>query len=156
MKKISLLNITMMLGLTVYAQDFNNYLEVSREVLKTEKKALIAEVMQFSSEESQAFWPLYNEYEQRKYEVNTRYFNLIQQFAENYENMSDEVAVDIINRFSGIEMELAKLKSTYAKKFQKILTPQKTIRYLQAENKIKALIDAELALQIPLLDEIED
>lgn len=156
MKKISLLLITIVLGSTVYAQDFNNYLEVSREVLKTEKKALIAEVMQFSSEESQVFWPLYNEYEQKKYEVNTRYFNLIQQFAENYENMSDEVAVDIINKFLGIEMELAKLKSTYAKKFQKILTPQKTIRYIQAENKIKALIDAELALQIPFLEEIED
>ena len=156
MKKISLLFITMVLGFTVYAQDFNNYLEVSREVLKTEKKALIAEVMQFSSEESQVFWPLYNEYEQKKYEVNTRYFNLIQQFAENYESMSDEVARDIINKFLGIEMELAKLKSTYAKKFQKILTPQKTIRYIQAENKIKALIDAELALQIPFLEEIED
>jgi len=156
MKRITVLLITFVLGFTVNAQDFNDYLEVSREVLKTEKKALIAEVMQFTSEESQAFWPLYNEYEQKKYEINTRYFNMVQKFADNYEKMSDEVAVEVINEFIGIEQALVKLEKSYAKKFQKILTPQKTIRYLQAENKIKALIDAEMALQIPLLEELED
>jgi cell fate (sporulation/competence/biofilm development) regulator YlbF (YheA/YmcA/DUF963 family) len=156
MKKISILLITLVLGFTVNAQDFNDYLEVSREVLKTEKKALIAEVMQFSAEESQAFWPLYNEYEQKKYTVNTRYFNMAQKFADNYEEMSDEIAVEIINEALGVRLELVKLQKSYAKKFQKILSPQKTIRYIQAENKIKALIDAEMALQIPLLDEIED
>ena len=156
MKKISILLITLVLGFTVNAQDFNDYLEVSREVLKTEKKALIAEVMQFSAEESQAFWPLYNEYEQKKFVINTRYFNLVQKFADNFEKMSNEMATEVINESIGIELELVKLEKSYAKKFQKILTPQKTIRYLQAENKIKALIDAEMALQIPLLDEIED
>jgi hypothetical protein len=71
MKKLNLLLIALVLGITVNAQDFNDYLEVSREVLKTEKKALIADLMQFSSEESQAFWPVYNEYEDAKYKVNT-------------------------------------------------------------------------------------
>lgn len=156
MKKLNLLFVTLIMGFAVNAQDFNDYLEVSREVLKTEKKALIAELMQFTSEESQAFWPLYNEYEQKKYTINTKYFNLIEKFAENYENMSDEVAAEVIKESIAIDMELLKLEKAYAKKFQKILTPQKTIRYLQAENKIKAMIDAELALQIPFLEEIED
>jgi hypothetical protein len=156
MKKLNLLFLALVLGFTVNAQDFNDYLEVSREVLKTEKKALIAEVMQFTSEESQAFWPLYNEYEQKKYTVNSKYFKLVEKFADNFGKMSDEVALDVINESIAIDMELVKLEKAYAKKFQKILSPQKTIRYLQAENKIKALIDAELALQIPLLEEIED
>ena len=156
MKKLNLLLIALVLGITVNAQDFNDYLEVSREVLKTEKKALIADLMQFSSEESQAFWPVYNEYEDKKYVVNTKYFNLVQKFADNFENMSAEVASEVISEFLGIEMELIKLEKSYAKKFQKILTPQRTLKYLQAENKIKAMIDAEMALQIPFLDEIED
>ena len=53
-------------------------------------------------------------------------------------------------------MELLKLEKSHAKKFTKILSPQKALRYLQAENKIGALIDAELALEIPLLESIED
>lgn len=156
MKKLNLLLIALVLGITVNAQDFNDYLEVSREVLKTEKKALIADLMKFTSEESQAFWPIYNEYEDKKYTVNTRYFNLIQKFADNFETMSAEVATEVINESLSLDLELLKLKKTYAKKFMKILTPQRTLTYLQAENKIKAMIDAELALQIPLLDQIED
>jgi hypothetical protein len=156
MKNTTIFLIAIVLSVTVYAQDFNDYLEVSREVLKTEKKALIAGVMKFTPEESQAFWPLYNEYEQKKYIVNTRYFTLIQIFADNYGRMSDEIATEIINESIEVRMELVKLQKVYAKKFQKILTPQKTIRYLQAENKIRALIDAELALEIPLLEELED
>lgn len=156
MKKLNLLLIALVLSITVNAQDFNDYLEVSREVLKTEKKALIADLMKFTSEESQAFWPIYNEYEDKKYTVNTRYFNLIQKFADNFETMSAEVATEVINESLSLDLELLKLKKTYAKKFMKILTPQRTLTYLQAENKIKAMIDAELALQIPLLDQIED
>lgn len=156
MKKIAVFLLTLVIGVSVHAQDFNDYLEVSREVLKTEKKALIADLMQFTGEESQVFWPLYNEFEQKKYEVNTRYFNLIQKFADNFSNMSDEAAVEIINESNSIQTELIKLKKAYSKKFLKILSPQKTIRYLQAENKIEALIDAEMALEIPILEEIED
>lgn len=156
MKKLNLFVIALVFGLSVNAQDFNDYLEVSREVLKTEKKALIADLMRFSSEESQLFWPLYNEYEQKKYEVNTRYFNLIQKFADNFESITGDLAIEVINESLSIEQELIKLEKSYSKKFLKILPPRRVLKYLQAENKIKALIDAEMALQIPLLDEIED
>ena len=156
MKKATLLLITMILGVTVYAQGFNDYLEVSRQVLKTEKKALIAEVMQLTDEESTVFWPIYNEYEAKKYEVNTVYFRLVQDYADNFENMKGEKATEIYKQVLDIEMQLIKLEKSYAKKFAKVITPQKTFRYLQAENKIKAMIDAEMALQIPLLEAIED
>jgi len=156
MKKATLLLITMILGVTVYAQEFNDYLEVSRQVLKTEKKALIAEVMQLTSEESTAFWPIYNEYEAKKYEVNTVYFKMVQEFSDNFDTMKGEKATEIYKQVLDVEMQLLKLEKTYAKKFAKVLTPQKTFRYLQAENKIKAMIDAEMALQIPLLEAIED
>ncbi len=156
MKRLNLLVIVILMSLSAQAQDFNDYLEVSREVLKTEKKALIADLMQFSTEESQVFWPLYNEFEEKKYVVNTRYFNLVQKFADNFENMSEEVATEVINESMSIDMEMIKLEKAYAKKFMKILTPKRALKYLQAENKIKTLIDAEMALQIPFLDEIED
>ena len=156
MKKATLLLITMVLGISVYAQGFNDYLEVSRQVLKTEKKALIAEVMELTSEESPAFWPIYNEYEAKKYEVNTVYFKMILEFADNFETMKGEKATEIYKQVLDVKMQLLKLEKTYAKKFAKVLTPQKTLRYLQAENKIRAMIDAEMALQIPFLETIED
>jgi hypothetical protein len=156
MKKYCILITLIWLSIQVNAQQLNDYMEVSREVLKTEKKAIIAELMQLTEEESGAFWPLYNEYQNKLYEVGTKRINLIMDFAENFDNMPDEKASEIIKTSQSIDMELLKLDKTYAKKFMKILTPQKALRYLQAENKIKNLINAELALEIPLLDSIED
>lgn len=154
MKKIFTLTAAIMIGFGSFAQDANDYLEISRDVLKTEKKAMIAEVMQLTESESPAFWPLYNEFDQKKYDLNTQYLNLIREFADNYGNMSGEVATNLMNGVNKYKMDMLKLEKAYMKKFSKILTAQKTLRYFQAENKIRALIDAELALEIPLLDEL--
>lgn len=50
-------------SVSVFSQTDNDYLEIARDVLKTEKKAVIAEVMELSETESIPFWELYNEYQ---------------------------------------------------------------------------------------------
>ena len=68
MKTILLTLVAFTLALTLKAQ-FNNYLEVTREVIKTEKKAMVAEAMQLSDAKSKEFWPLYNEFQEKLYAV---------------------------------------------------------------------------------------
>ncbi len=48
------------------------------------------------------------------------------------------------------EAEL-KLRQTYADKIGKVLSATKTARYIQIENKIRAVLKAELAENIPLV-----
>ena len=155
MKTILLTLVAFTLALTLKAQ-FNNYLEVTREVIKTEKKAVVAETMQLSEAKSKEFWPLYNEFQEKLYAVNTKAFNVIQDFAENYGNMSSEKATELLKQAMAIDKERLKVDQQYFKKFQKILTPQRVLRYYQVENKIETLINAELALEIPLLETIGD
>lgn len=137
----------------LFAQNANDYLEVTREVLKTEKKALIAEAMELTEAESPAFWSLYNEYNEKMYVINTKLFDVIKDYSEHYENMSNEKAVELWTNAMEIETDLLKLEKTYFKKFLKILPGTKAVRYLQAENKVKNLVDAQLALQVPLFEE---
>lgn len=139
-------------GITTFAQQANDYMEVTRAALKTEKKAMIAEVMSLTPEESEPFWALYNEFQGKLYTSNTKYLKIINEFAENYDNMTGEKANDLMTRLFAYDTEVLKLKKTYFKKFQKILSPQKTLMYFQAENKINILIDFEIAASIPLLD----
>lgn len=134
------------------AQNLDDYMEVQREALKTEKKAVVAEAMDFSEAESELFWPLYNEYNNKMYTHNTRIYQLIKRFADNYEKMSDEKAIELWNEAMKIELDLASLEKQYFKKFQKILPGKRTVRYFQVENKIKTLVDAQLSLDIPLVD----
>ena len=37
----------------------------------------------------------------------------------------------------------------------KVISPQKTVRFYQAMNKIQAMIDAQMAAEVPLLESIE-
>ena len=155
MKKLLFGIVLVFSGFGLVAQNANDYLEVSREVLKTEKKALIAEAMELSETESPAFWSLYNEYNEKMYVINTKLFNLITDYAAHYENMSDEKAKELWTNAMDVEFELLKLEKAYFKKFLKILPATKAVRYHQAENKIKSLIDAQLAVQVPLFEEMK-
>lgn len=153
MKKFNLTFLLCFVAVAIYAQD--SYMEIVRSTIKTEKKALIAEVMQLSDAESGVFWPVYNEYEDKLYALNTDYYNIVKEFADNFENMSADKATEIILKANKFSSDEAKLEKTYLKKMMKVISPQKTLRYFQASNKIQVMIDAQLAAEIPLLESIE-
>lgn len=153
MKKALFIPLFFLFSISIFAQ--NSYVEIVRSTIKTEKKALIAEVMQLTDDEGSVFWPVYNEYEEQLYKINTDYFTVVKEFADNYEKMSKEVAADILTKANKIALDKAKLEKTYIKKMMKVISPQKTLRYFQASNKIEVMIEAELAAEIPLLEDIE-
>ena len=109
MKKLSFILLFSLVAGFTYAQQ-NDYVELVRSTIKTEKKALIAEVMQLSDAESPLFWPVYNEYQEKRYVINTSMFNLINDFAENFENMTPEKATEIANTSFKHDMEISKLE----------------------------------------------
>ncbi len=133
-----------------FSQTTDDYVEIQRSVLKTEKKAIIAEVMQLTEQEAKEFWPLYEEYENKQYETNTKIYRLIKKYADNYETLTDEEAIELWREKMKLDKELNKIEAVYFKKFMKILPGKKLLTFFQAENKIRTLIMAELADQIPL------
>lgn len=136
----------------IFAQSFDDYLEVVRDVLNTEKKAVIAETMMLNDSESAPFWELYNEYNAELYKVHTKRVSIIKDFAENYESMNDEKADALWTSSMAYQNELLKLNKSYYKKFKKILPAGKAALYFQVENKIATLINAELSNEIPLIE----
>lgn len=152
MKRILVLVSAVVISLCINAQADNDYLEIARDVLKAEKKAAIAEVMQLSDAESVPFWELYNDYQGKLYLIQNKRIAAINDFADNYEKLSDEKADEIWINYIKYEQEALKLKNSYYKKFKKILPAGKAARFFQAENKIETMIDAQLAIEIPLIE----
>ena len=135
-----------------FAQTIDDYLEVARDVLNAEKKAVVAEAMTLSDAESGPFWEMYNEYNAELYKVHTKRVNIIKDFAANYDSMSDAKADELWTYSMAYQAELLKLNKAYYKKFKKIVPAGKAALYFQLENKIATLINAELALEIPLVE----
>ena len=67
--------------------------------------------------------------------------------------MTDEKGLELWGSHMKHMNELSKLRNIYFKKFQKILPGKKVARYFQVENKIWVLINAQLAIEIPLIGE---
>ena len=152
MKKILIVVTAIVWSLSMNAQTANDYLELTREVLKVEKKAAVAEAMQLSESESQPFWNLYNEYQSALYLIQNKRIAIIKDYSDNFTSLSDEKADELWIGSLKYEQELLKLKKRYYAKFKKVVSPGKAARLMQLENKIEALIDVQLALELPLIE----
>lgn len=152
MKKVILPLILIFFGTQLLAQTTNDYIEVLRSVLKTEKKAVIAETMAFTEDEAKVFWPLYNEFNEKAYIIQSKRIDIIKDFADNFENISDEKADELWLSSMKVKQEMMNLNKQYYKKFKKIIPVGKAAKYFQAENKIAALVNFQLADQIPFIE----
>ena len=152
MKKILIVATAIVWSLSMNAQTVNDYLELTRDVLKVEKKAVVTEALQLSEAESQPFWNLYNEYQSALYLIQNKRIALIKDYSDNFDTLSDEKADELWIGSLKYRNELLKLKKKYYAKFKKVVSPGKAARFMQLENKIETLIDAQLALEIPLIE----
>lgn len=155
MKYISILAVLLIasLALPVFAQQEKpaDNMAIVREAIRAEKKVLIADNMQLTEAEATAFWPVYEEYQNAMKPLVDRAVKMIQDYAANYETMTDEAAGALLKEYMGIQKEQVKIKETYLPKFQKVLPMKKVARYYQIENKVRAVVDYDLADQIPLV-----
>ncbi len=152
MKKLVLSLAFALLAGVVFSQSANDYMEVQRAALKTEKKAIVAEAMQLTEEESTIFWPLYNEFNEKKYIINTKVYNLIKKYANEFETLTNEQAVELWNESMKIENENSKLNAAYFKKFLKVMDGKKVVRYFQTENKIADIVNYQITMEVPLVE----
>jgi hypothetical protein len=148
----------MVLALPAQAQVNENFaeyapdIEAARSILQTERKILIMREMSLTPAEADAFWPLYDEYVVARRELGDKRLGVITDYAANYQTMTNEMARDLADRSLKWESDVLKLKKKYVKKFRKVLPDTKVVRYFQLENKLDAIINFDLASQIPLME----
>jgi hypothetical protein len=121
------------------------------EKVKADKKLLVAENMQLNEAEAKAFWPVYEKYQAELFLLRTRTVNLIKNYSDNYDTMTDATAKKLLDEMLTIETLRGKLAVAYLPKFRAVLSERKAARYYQIENKINAGLYYELAARIPLV-----
>jgi hypothetical protein len=126
-------------------------MQVVLEKIRADKKLLVAENMQLTEAEAKAFWPVYGRYQDELFLLRTRTANLIKDYSEAYEQMSNETAKKLLDEYMTIEGLGLKLRQVYLPKFRAVLPEVKVVRYYQIENKIQAALAYELGAKIPLV-----
>lgn len=131
--------------------EFQPDIEAARSIMQTERKILIMREMSLTPEEADAFWPLYDEYVVARRSLGDRRIKIITDYAANYDSMTNELARELGDEALDYESDALKLKKQYVKKFRKILPEIKVVRYFQLESKLDAIVEFDLAQQIPLM-----
>lgn len=128
--------------------------ELTRAALQSDRKAIVNQYMDLTPEENQVFWPLYKEYRSEAAKIDDRLAKIILDYGASYkkQNVTDEQAEQMLSDYLILEQERLDLKESYVPKFQQILPPIKVTRYFQLENKLDAVIDYDLAGNIPLVE----
>ena len=132
----------------------DNNTQILLDKIKADKKLLVAANMTLTESEAKAFWPVYDAYQKGLMAINKRIAVLIDSYAAVYQanNFTDEKAKKLTAEYVDIQKAEADLQASFVPKLSKVLPPKKVIRYLQIENKIRAVINYELAAEIPLVD----
>jgi hypothetical protein len=149
MRKITLTAVFVLVAAVGYAQDA--YIELLRSDIRAKKVAIITEVMQFTDAQARAFWPVYREYDLELSKIGDTRVELIEDYARNYETMTDEKAKELIQEALKLEGRRTKLKRKYFRKFDKALPSKTVAKFLQLENQIDLLIDLQIASELPLI-----
>lgn len=135
---------------TLYSQDAET-MKIVREKIRADKKLLIATNMELTEAEGKTFWPIYDVYQEDLAKLAARGLKLLEDYAKNYEVMTNDTAKKILDEQMALESEKLKIRQTYLPKFRKALSDIKVARYYQLENKIQAVVNYELADMIPLV-----
>jgi hypothetical protein len=128
-------------------------MQILRDKIKADKKLVVATNMELTESEAKNFWPIYDGYQKDLQRINRRIVNLLESYAADFrsKSLTDDKAKKLIDEAMAIEQAEANLKSTYAPKLSKALPVKKVARYLQIENKIRAVVKYDLAQGVPLV-----
>jgi len=129
-------------------------MQILRDKVKADKKLLIATNMELTESEAKGFWPVYEGYQKKLTAINQRIVKLIESYAADYQanTPTDEKAKKLTDELVAIGKAEAELQAASVPKLSKVLPPKKVARYLQIENKIRAVVKYELAKAVPLVE----
>ena len=159
--KWMLLKGVLFIGIAVYTPSFaqgsmdthKEEIELTRAVIKVQKKQLVAKNMNLTSLEKDKFWTVYRAYQDKMESVNERRVKVITDYADTLKSgsLTDEKASDMLDEYLSYERMRLITKQSFVEKFNQFLPSKKVARFFQIENKLEAIINFDLARQIPLV-----
>ena len=128
-------------------------MQILRDKIKADKKLVVAANMELTESEAKGFWPVYDAYQKDLQAINKRMAEMMKSYADawNTKSMDNEKAKKLTSDFLAIQADEVKQMQSYVPKLDKVLPATKVARYLQIENKIRAIIKYELAGEVPLV-----
>jgi hypothetical protein len=118
--------------------------------IQTDRRAVYAMNLDLTEQESKAFWPIYDEFESASKKITDARLELLNQYAEKYDALTDADAKQMLGRRMELDQQAFALRQKYAKKVQQALPSVKALRYVQLQDRIDNLLAGNMYSLIPI------
>jgi hypothetical protein len=159
MKKIAFSGFVLILTFTavncrVFAQretDSGVEVEKDLQLLRRDKKKILAMNVSLTETEATKFWPVYDAYAAEMTKHYDDFYSVIKEYAAKQKTLTDADAVGMIKRWSDIQVALAQTRQKYVPLIEKVIPGKKAALFFQIDRRLYALIDLQIASEIPLV-----
>ena len=124
--------------------------EVTRSIIQSERRSIVADTMKLDETQASEFWPLYDSYRDNIGLVNERSIKLIEDYSAAYETLTDAQAGRLMDEWLDIESDRQEIREKWVRRFSRRLPQRVVARFFQLDNKLDTVVRAELARIIPL------
>ncbi|MGM0497580.1 MAG: hypothetical protein ACQESJ_06655 [Bacteroidota bacterium] len=111
-----------------------------REQIEKEKIAFFTEKIGLTIEEAKEFWPIYNEYWDKKNQLIQDRKESMNYYLKHSDSMSRKELDDIADRYVNYRYEKGQLLKEYHQKFKEILPIEKVMRIYMADYDFKSYL----------------
>ena len=121
-------------GMNLSAQTKQNE---KQDNLQQQKVIFFTENLQLTPSESGQFWPVYNDYQNRRDKIIRDRNTLLKYFESNKANLTEAEANILIGKYLAFQQEETQLLESYTKKFREFLPAKKVMRIYIVELEFK-------------------
>jgi len=122
-----------------------------RKDVRAQKQKIMGEAMGLDADQSKKFWPIYKDYDRQLTKLNDVRLGNITAFAQNYSNMTDNKADEIVNAAISYRKKRIDLLATTYDKVRAALGAPLAARFVQVEDTLNTLIDLQIQSNLPLM-----
>jgi hypothetical protein len=132
------------------AQNIDAYIKLLRKDVRSQKSAVMSEVMQLDPDEAAKFWPIYRDYDAELTKVNDLRIANIKEYSDSYNQMTDAKADELIHNAMNYQKQRAELLAKYYERMKQELGAVTAARFAQVEYQLLLVIDLQIASALPL------
>ena len=125
-------------------------MQALRQAVKNDKRAFVESVMKLSDAEAKRFWPIYSAYQRELDATGRRRVVAVQGLMFRDAPTTNLSAKQYASEMLAIDEAEIKARRTMRNRVMRALPATKAARYMQLEEKIRAVQDYDVAVAVPL------
>ncbi|HEY6376127.1 MAG TPA: hypothetical protein VIX90_11455 [Edaphobacter sp.] len=125
------------------------YEKLLRSDVTAKRDVVVKAIMQLSDSESQAFWPIYKEYETERAKLDAAEAQLTSDYSRQYQGITDNQADQVMSKSLELEAQRAELRKQYYGKMKKAVSATIATKFFEVDSQMQHIYDLQVSSKLP-------